>query len=105
MKRDSYNMFGNETFSVVLDTFYDRRNGFNFITNALGALFDATITNERTPNLDWNAVWTCGPAASSRAGPWRWRFPSSRSATGPAPRRSGASTSSATWLPRTRRPS
>ena len=57
MKRDSYNMFGNETFSVVLDTFYDRRNGFNFITNALGALFDATITNERTPNLDWNAVW------------------------------------------------
>ena len=57
MKRDSYNMFGNETFSVVLDTYYDRRNGFNFITNALGALFDATITNERTPNLDWNAVW------------------------------------------------
>ena len=57
MKRDSYSMFGNETFSVVLDTYYDRRNGFNFITNALGALFDATITNERTPNLDWNAVW------------------------------------------------
>ena len=57
MKRDSYSMFGNETFSVVLDTYYDRRNGFNFITNPLGALFDATITNERTPNLDWNAVW------------------------------------------------
>ena len=48
---------------------------------------------------------TCGPAASSRAGRWRWRFPSSRSATGPVRRRSGASTSSATWLPRTRRPS
>ena len=57
MKRDSRGMFGNETFSIVLDTFYDRRNGFNFITNALGGLFDATITNERTPNLDWNTVW------------------------------------------------
>ena len=57
MKRDSFGMFGNETFSVVLDTFYDRRNGFNFMTNALGGLFDATITNERTPNMDWNTVW------------------------------------------------
>ena len=57
MKRDSYGMFGNDTFAVVLDTFYDRRNGFNFITNPLGGLFDATITDERTPNLDWNTVW------------------------------------------------
>ena len=57
MRRDSYGMFGNETFGVVLDTYYDRRNAFNFMTNAIGGLFDATITNERTPNLDWNAVW------------------------------------------------
>ena len=57
MKRDSYGMFGNETLSVVLDTFHDQRNGFLFVTNALGALFDATITNERTPNIDWNTVW------------------------------------------------
>ena len=57
MKRDSFGMFGNETFSVVLDTFYDRRNAFNFMTNALGGLFDATITDERTPNMDWNTVW------------------------------------------------
>ncbi len=57
MKRDSPGVFGNETFAVVLDTFYDRRNGFNFITNPLGVIFDATITNERTPNMDWNAVW------------------------------------------------
>ena len=57
MRRDSYGMFGNETFGVVLDTYYDRRNAFNFMTNAIGGLFDATITNERTPNLDWNTVW------------------------------------------------
>jgi len=57
MKRDAAGMFGNETLGVVLDTFYDRRSAFNFITNPLGGLFDATITNERTPNRDWNTVW------------------------------------------------
>ncbi|MFL2433398.1 MAG: DUF5916 domain-containing protein [Vicinamibacterales bacterium] len=57
MKRDSYNMFGNEVFGVVIDPFYDRRNGYLFLTNALGGLFDATFTNERSPNLDWNTVW------------------------------------------------
>jgi len=57
MRRDSYGMYGNDTFAVMLDTFYDRRNGFNFMTNALGGLFDQTITNERSTNLDWNTVW------------------------------------------------
>ena len=86
MKRDSYNMFGNETFSVVLDTFYDRRNGFNFITNALGALFDATITNERTPNLDWNAVWDVRTARFEQGWTLEMAIPfkSLRYRTGPA---------------------
>ena len=57
MKRDSPGMFGSESLAVVLDTFYDRRNGFIFITNPLGGMFDATVTNERTPNRDWNTVW------------------------------------------------
>ena len=57
MKRDSPGMFGNDSLAVILDTYYDRRNGFIFITNSLGGIFDATVTNERTPNLDWNTVW------------------------------------------------
>jgi len=57
MRRDSYGMYGNDTFGLVIDTFYDRRNGFNFVTNALGGLFDQTITAERTTNLDWNTIW------------------------------------------------
>lgn len=57
MKRDSFGMFGNESFAVVLDTFYDRRNGLSFLTNPLGGLFDQTVTDERTSNLDWNTVW------------------------------------------------
>ena len=57
MRRDSYAMYGNENFAVLLDTFYDRRNGFSFMTNPLGGLFDQTITAERTGNVDWNTVW------------------------------------------------
>ncbi|MDA1092577.1 MAG: DUF5916 domain-containing protein [Acidobacteria bacterium] len=57
MKRDSFGMFGNESFAVVLDTFYDRRNGLSFLTNPLGGLFDQSFTDERNSNLDWNTVW------------------------------------------------
>ena len=57
MRRDSWGMYGNDTISVVLDTFYDRRNAFGFTTNAIGGLFDALVTDERSQNLDWNTVW------------------------------------------------
>ena len=57
MRRDSWGMYGNDTVSVVLDTFYDRRNAFAFTTNAIGGLFDALVTDERSQNLDWNTVW------------------------------------------------
>ena len=57
MKRDSWGMYGNDTVTVVLDTFYDRRNAFSFTTNALGGLFDGLVTDERSQNIDWNTVW------------------------------------------------
>ncbi len=57
MRRDHRNINQNQTFTVVLDTFYDRRNGFFFQTNPLGALRDQAVTDERNPNNDWNTVW------------------------------------------------
>ena len=56
MRRDS-NIFQNANFAVVLDTFYDRRNGYAFQTNPLGALRDQTFTNEGNFDSDWNTVW------------------------------------------------
>jgi hypothetical protein len=48
-----------DTFEVILDTFADRRNGFVFVTNAVGAKSDAQIANEgRDVNPSWDAVWT-----------------------------------------------
>src|SRR5438067_5807421 len=56
MRRDA-SLYQNEHFAVVLDTFHDRRTGFFFQTNPLGALRDALIVDENTANYDWNAVW------------------------------------------------
>ncbi len=57
MRRDTSQLRQNDTFAVVLDTFYDRRNAVSFYTNPLGALADFALTNEGNPNSDWNPVW------------------------------------------------
>ena len=57
MRRDTNQLRQNDTFGVMFDTFYDRRNGVSFYTNPLGALADFAITNEGNPNSDWNPVW------------------------------------------------
>lgn len=57
LRRDSFNIFQNDNFAVVLDTFYDRRNAFMFYTNPVGGLSDQYITDERDSNRDWNTVW------------------------------------------------
>ena len=58
MRRDGPNMWmGNDIVAFSFDTFHDRRNSFNFITNALGGREDGQVTNERQWNGDWNTVW------------------------------------------------
>jgi len=46
-----------DNFTVVLDTFADRRNGFFFRINPNGARLDARLANGSRPNTDWNGVW------------------------------------------------
>ncbi len=57
MRRDSNNIFQNDNVQLVIDTFYDRRSGVLFQTNALGALSDQEVSDERNFNRDWNTVW------------------------------------------------
>ena len=57
MRRDGTSVIQNENLGIVLDTFYDRRNGFLFNTNILGARRDTAITDETNGNTDWNTVW------------------------------------------------
>ncbi|MGE0863549.1 MAG: DUF5916 domain-containing protein [Vicinamibacterales bacterium] len=58
MRKDESGIFRNDSIGVVLDTFYDRRSGYYFNTNALGAVRDALLVNEnQNANLDFNPVW------------------------------------------------
>jgi len=57
MRRDGNQIRQNDNFGVILDTFYDKRNGTIFYTNPLGGLMDIQVTNEANSNQDWNTVW------------------------------------------------
>ena len=57
MQRDSSQLSTNDYFSVGFDTFYDRRNGVSFFVNPIGGFGDYEITDEGSPNLDWNPIW------------------------------------------------
>jgi hypothetical protein len=57
MRRDAFAVFQNDHFGVFFDTFHDRRNGVFFYTNALAAVSEQLISDERDTNRDWNTVW------------------------------------------------
>ena len=58
LRRDTNGLRNNDHIGVMFDTFYDRRNGFMFYTNPLGARADYSVVDEGGSNQDWNPVWT-----------------------------------------------
>ena len=57
MRRDSSTLSQNEGVAILLDTFYDRRNGLFFTVSPIGGRADGQVSNERGYNRDWNPVW------------------------------------------------
>ena len=57
MRRDAGTIRSNDNFGVFLDTYYDRRNSVGLYLTPLGGFADLQMTNEGSPNFDWNAVW------------------------------------------------
>lgn len=59
MRRDELT-YSDDYFSIILDTFRDRRNAFYFTTNPNGLRRDGTVTNEgKIDNSSWDGVWEC----------------------------------------------
>jgi hypothetical protein len=58
LRRDTGGLRNNDHIGVMFDTFYDRRSGFAFYTNPLGARADYSVVDEGGSNSDWNPVWT-----------------------------------------------
>ena len=58
MRRDVIQLRQNDSFSLMLDTFYDRRNGLAFLVTPIGGFSDFAISNEGgRVNTDWNTIW------------------------------------------------
>lgn len=56
--KEDFNTGSSDGFRVVIDTFKDGRNGYQFATNPGGAKWDAQISNEgRENNADWDGIW------------------------------------------------
>ncbi|MEO7359996.1 MAG: hypothetical protein ABI120_06690, partial [Gemmatimonadaceae bacterium] len=58
LRRDTGGLRNNEHIGVMFDTFHDRRSGFAFYSNPLGARADYSVVDEGGSNSDWNPVWT-----------------------------------------------
>ena len=72
MRRDHFNLFENENFAVIFDTFHDKRNGYMFYTTPIGGLFDGLVTDEGNTNRDWNTVWDAKPQRDGKG--WTVEF-------------------------------
>ncbi|MGE0464049.1 MAG: DUF5916 domain-containing protein [Vicinamibacterales bacterium] len=71
MRRDAQNMYNNDHFAVLFDTFKDGRNAFGFSSNAQGGMFDWQVTNEQ-PSNNWNGLWNV--RAADFDGGWSVEF-------------------------------
>ncbi len=57
LKKD-FNTAASDAVLIVIDTFSDQRNGFEFATNPAGAKWDAQMSNEgRETNANWDGIW------------------------------------------------
>ncbi len=64
LRRGNVGIARGDNLTVVLDTFYDRRNAYFFQTNPLGGISDSLVTDERNENIDWDTVWDVQSARS-----------------------------------------
>jgi hypothetical protein len=64
MRRDG-DMSGDDTVSIVLDTYGDRRTGYFFQINAAGARADGLISDPERVSLDWDGIWDARTARTS----------------------------------------
>ncbi|HUQ86100.1 MAG TPA: DUF5916 domain-containing protein [Vicinamibacterales bacterium] len=56
--RKDFNTGNGDGFQVVIDTFHDQRNGYQFAINPMGAKWDSQMSNEgRDQNANWDGIW------------------------------------------------
>ena len=57
MARD-VDLRSDDRITILLDTYRDQRNAFNFATNPAGALVDGLVFANGQSDMNWDAIWT-----------------------------------------------
>lgn len=76
MRRDSDRLLDEDSFSLILDTFNDSRNGYMFVTTPLGAKLEQQISEEgegntragllnANVNRNWDGIWEVATQVTS----------------------------------------
>lgn len=65
MQRDG-EMEGDDTLSIVLDTYGDKKTGYFLEINAAGARADGLISDPESASLDWDGIWDARTARTER---------------------------------------
>ena len=80
-KNDTGNVWHDSTFEIFLNPSGDRKNYFQLVVNANGALDDYHyIVNAKSPGIKWNSG--ASVSAEKRSGSWRCRITVPKSALG-----------------------
>ena len=96
-RRDSYT--SSDMFWLFIDSYHDRRTGYEFGVNAAGVKTDAAIYDDGNEDFAWDGVWDVATRIDSLGWTAEYRIPLSQmrysSATGRIP---SASSSTATTI-------
>ena len=65
-RRDSFT--SSDMIWLFIDSYHDRRTGYEFGVNAAGVKMDATIYNDGNEDFAWDGVWDVATASTHSAG-------------------------------------
>jgi hypothetical protein len=84
-RRDASGIYS-DWLHVVIDSYHDRRNGFRFSVNPKGVQKDVLHSDDRTEDLNWDAVWEVATLVDSLGWTAEYRIPFSQLRFGGSPR-------------------
>jgi hypothetical protein len=80
-RRDSWTP--SDLIGVLVDSYHDRRSGYEFIVNPSGVKMDAAIYNDGNEDAAWDAVWDVATRVDSLGWTAEFRIPLSQLRYGP----------------------
>ena len=64
--RQGQEFWGDDFFTLIIDTFNDKRNGYRFQVNPNGVRMEAIYENTTSINWNWNGIWRAASTESRR---------------------------------------